>query len=172
MSRASAIGAAVFLVLIGLGSGGAVWLKRRIQTPDYCASCHIMAPYYSAWKSSVFPAHTHAQAGMVCQDCHEVSMTAAIREILNNFTHHYRLPLKEHRVRAEDCFRCHTSYADLAERTKDLKGPYGFSLGRNPHNSHWGALECGTCHKMHRRSRDWCSECHELRNAGAAWNGS
>jgi cytochrome c nitrite reductase small subunit len=169
MSRALKIGTIAFLMLIVIGGVGAVWLKRQIQKPDYCSRCHIMAPYYNAWKSSVFPAHTHAQLGMACRDCHEVTMGSAIRDIVSNVTHRYQIPLKEHKVHVDACFRCHSSYAKLAELTKNLKAPDGFPLGRNPHNSHWGPLECGTCHKMHRSSRDWCSECHGLRRTSAAW---
>lgn len=170
MSRGLKIGAACLLILIGLVSGGVIWLKGEIRDPSYCASCHIMQPYYSSWKSSVFPAHTHAQAGLVCQDCHGMTIGSAIRQIFDNVTGHYEIPLKEPKVSVEACFRCHTSYPNLAQLTKDLKGPDGFPLGRNPHNSHWGAIECGTCHKMHRISRDWCSECHGLRRTGPAWN--
>lgn len=170
MLRVLKIGAGAFVLLIGLLSGGAVWLKGQIDKPEYCASCHIMTPYYNSWKSSPFPARIHAQAGMACRDCHEVTMIAAIRQIVDNVTGHYSVPLKEPKVRVDACFRCHTSYAKLAELTKDLRGPDGFPLGRNPHDSHWGALECGTCHKMHRASRDWCSECHGLPRTGPAWN--
>src|SRR5438552_11981662 len=93
MSRWLKVGAVVFVALMGLAGGGTAWLKARIQTPGYCSSCHIMEPYYNSWKSSAFPAHTHEQAGMVCQDCHEVTMKAAIREIASNVTSHYHLPL-------------------------------------------------------------------------------
>lgn len=158
------------LLLVCVAAGGTLWLQQQIQTQSYCANCHVMARYYSSWKSSVFPAHTHAQNGLVCQDCHEVTLRSAVWDIFSNVTHSYQLPLKEQKVQAEACFRCHASYAQLAEMTNNLKGPDGFALGRNPHNSHWGQLECGTCHKMHRVSRDWCSECHGLKRTGPAWN--
>ncbi|NIN65562.1 MAG: hypothetical protein GTO63_12870 [Anaerolineae bacterium] len=32
--------------------------------------------------------------------------------------------------------------------------------GANPHDSHYGEMECPLCHKMHRESEDYCAWCH------------
>lgn len=167
--RAGKIGLAVLAVAIASAGGGGVWLKGRIQTTGYCANCHVIAPYYNSWKSSAFLASTHERAGAVCQDCHTRTLQAAVTELAKAVTGSYEAPLKEHRVRPEDCLRCHGKYQDLAALTKDLKGPDGFSLGRNPHDSHWGPLDCGICHKMHRASVDFCAKCHGFPVTGPGW---
>ena len=172
MSTPSKIALAAFMVVIGIAGGGTLWLKGRIQTTGYCASCHVIAPYYTSWNSSDFLAHTHAKLGIVCQDCHARTIRAALKEVVSNVTHRYQVPLKNHRVRPEECLRCHGSYESLADLTKNLKGPDGFPLGRNPHASHWGPLDCGICHKMHKASVDFCSECHSLPATGPAWTTS
>lgn len=145
------------------------WVKQHIQEPEYCGSCHVMAPYNESWKSSALTAHTHAQLGLTCQECHVRSVQDGLREIVSNATHGFEVPLKDNHPRAETCLRCHGSYEILAARTQNLIGPDGFALGRNPHDSHWGELDCGICHKMHKPSVDFCSRCHGLPVTGPAW---
>jgi hypothetical protein len=170
MSKSLAIAAAVFVIVVGGVVGGTLRIKSRIQTTDYCAGCHVIATYYNSWKASPFLANTHQGLGLVCQDCHTRTVRAGLTELVSNATHSYEVPLKDHRVRPEECLRCHESYQVLAARTRDLKGPDGFPLGRNPHDSHWGPIDCGICHKMHRTSVDLCAGCHGLPDTKPAWN--
>lgn len=144
-------------------------LRQRVQNPEYCAGCHVMAPYYASWQSSEFTAHMHAQLGLTCQECHPRTVQDGLRELVSNATHHFDVPLKDNSPRAETCLRCHGSYEILAARTRNLIGPDGFSLGRNPHDSHWGKLDCGICHKMHKSAVDFCARCHGLPKTGTAW---
>ena len=165
--------AIIALVLVaGAAALGTVRLKSQIQTTEYCVSCHVIAPYYNSWKSSSFLAHSHEELGLTCQDCHTRTVRAGMAELVSSVTHSYELPLKDHRVRPDECLRCHGSYADLAVRTKNLKGPYGVALGRNPHDSHWGQIDCGICHKMHKTSVDLCAGCHGFPATGPAWTAS
>jgi hypothetical protein len=99
-------------------------------------------------------------------------MKSAVTELLSYVTHSHEVPLKDESVRPMDCLQCHGSYAQLAELTRDLKGPEGSPLGRNPHDSHWGPLSCGICHRMHKTSVDFCSECHGFPVSGPAWSRS
>lgn len=158
---------AIFMVA---AIGGAMWLQRRIQTTQYCSSCHIMAPYYDSWKSADFLANQHGQAAITCQACHRYTMKSAVTELVSNLMHTYKIPLKDHRARPEDCLSCHGTYAELAQSTTDLKGSDGHPLGRNPHNSHWGKLDCGICHKMHKASVDYCSKCHGVPVTAPGWS--
>jgi len=48
-----------FLLMIGLAAGMSVYSTR----PGFCKSCHIMDPYYEAWKTS---SHNH----VACVECH------------------------------------------------------------------------------------------------------
>lgn len=58
--------------------------------------------------------------------------------------------------------RCHVNAdgsvmqrSDLEEATAEL------SATRNPHWAQHGAVDCGTCHKGHSQSLNYCSQCHE-----------
>jgi hypothetical protein len=161
--------AGVLVACIAAAGGGALWLKKQLRSPDYCASCHAVASQYQSWKSSPFLAHTHAKLGLTCQSCHQRTLLDGVRELASTVTRSYQLPLKDHPVDPAACLTCHGSYKLLAARTQDLKGPDGFALGRNPHDSHWGALQCGVCHKMHKPSVDFCSKCHLSPMQGPAW---
>lgn len=161
--------AGVLIAVAATAGFTTVWLKDRIQTPEYCAGCHTMTPYYNTWKSSSFTAHTHEQLGLTCQECHTRTVRDGWREILSTATHSFDVPLKDNKPRTETCLRCHGSYEIVAARTQKLIGRDGFALGRNPHDSHWGALDCGICHKMHKPSVDFCSRCHGSPNTGPAW---
>jgi cytochrome c nitrite reductase small subunit len=172
MSKGFLIGVCVLAIVIVAIAAGAMHVKTRAQTTDYCAGCHVIAPYYNTWKSSPYLAHSHEELGIVCQDCHTRTARAALIELMRNATRSYEIPLKEHRVHPEECLRCHASYTALASRTRNLKGPDGFALGRNPHDSHWGQLDCGICHKMHRASVDLCAGCHGFADTKSAWKGS
>lgn len=169
MSKALKIGLAALVLIIGVGTLGVMRVKHNIQTTEYCAGCHVIAPYYDSWNSSAFLANTHKNAGLTCQNCHTRTVKDGIRELVSYATHSYDLPLKDHRVRPEDCEQCHGSYENLAEATKDLPGPNGVWLGRNPHDSHWGKIDCGICHKMHKPSVDLCADCHKFPATGPAW---
>ena len=159
----------VVAAVAAAAGGGTLWLHDRLKTTEYCASCHVVAPYYNTWKASDFTAHAHAKAGIACQDCHARSARDGLRELVVNVARSDQLPIENHKVRAEECLRCHGSHEILASRTKSLIGPDGFALGRNPHDSHWGPLDCGICHNMHKPSVDLCSKCHGSPPSGAAW---
>ena len=32
----------------------------------------------------------------------------------------------------------------------------------NPHDSHYGEMECRLCHKMHKPSELYCTQCHQV----------
>lgn len=160
---------AVVLTVIATAGFATVWLEDRIQDPEYCASCHVMTSYYDTWKSSELTAHSHAQLGLTCQECHARTVQDGLRELVSTATHDFEVPLKDHQPRPEACLRCHGSYEVLAARTQNLIGPDGFALGRNPHDSHWGELDCGICHKMHKPSVDFCARCHGSPVTAPAW---
>jgi hypothetical protein len=159
----------VLVAGVAAAGGGGFWLKGRLQSPGYCANCHAVAQHYESWKSSPFLAHTHAKLGLTCQSCHTRTLQDGVRELVSTALRSYELPLKDHAVKPGECLHCHGTYELLASRTRDLQRPDGFALGRNPHDSHWGPLECGICHKMHKPSVDFCSECHQSPMQGPAW---
>lgn len=57
------ITAFVLLIMMSVMAVGTEYYTSR---PDFCASCHIMHPYYDSWSHDV-----HADAGgAICVDCH------------------------------------------------------------------------------------------------------
>lgn len=53
----------VFVVFVASFYGSNAYMSR----PAFCASCHIMWPYYKAWKNDV---HSTSKAYARCVDCH------------------------------------------------------------------------------------------------------
>jgi cytochrome c nitrite reductase small subunit len=151
-------------VVAALGMGivvaAAAGLWAYHEQPQFCATCHIMEPYLKSWASSDFLAHTHAEKGIACLDCHEPDLKQQVKEVIAYVQQDYKVPLRERTMPKGKCLSCHEhgSYAEIAERTRD-RGDFN---NRNPHDSHWGELECHVCHNMHRASVLYCAQCHEL----------
>jgi cytochrome c nitrite reductase small subunit len=143
---------AIVCALLCLVGAGMVGLRDMAQSPQFCATCHVVKPYVESWQGSDYLAHTHAQLGIPCQTCHPQTIKTLVHEVVSQVRGNYDNPLSEIKVPKKDCFRCHGDYASLAEKTSALE--------RNPHNSHWGELDCRVCHKMHKQSVDYCSQCH------------
>jgi len=147
--------AAAIIVLAGATGGTALKLSYN---PSFCATvCHVMEKYDESYmsESAGMLAHAHAEAGVVCKDCHHTDIPQQVREIAVTITGQYDEPLRERRVEKEQCLACHEheSYAQLREMTADVEPV-------NPHDSHLDELECRLCHKMHRPSEDYCEQCH------------
>jgi len=61
------------LVLLGAGgylSFGKPNLYHKTETPEFCASCHVMETQYDAWL------HNGAHRRVKCTDCHICSLTS------------------------------------------------------------------------------------------------
>jgi hypothetical protein len=90
--------------------------------------------YLFAWAAGVILlGDKHKNAGIVCEGCHKKD-------------------LSEGKVIMAICLHCHGDYNQLGEQTKNMTP--------NPHASHLGNLECGSCHHAHKRSEDYCGQCH------------
>lgn len=94
-----------------------------------------LKPYYQSWAGSDFLDNKHNQNKVDCVGCHETL-------------------LPENPSSMEYCFKCHGSYAQIAELTN--------TNFYNPHESHVGELECMLCHKGHEKFQLYCNECHEF----------
>jgi len=171
------------LTLVGLASMGAIGLKDSLKRPEYCVNCHT-DPYYTSWEDSDYLAAAHAKAAIPCQGCHPKSVGEAMANIVTELQGDVRL--RRLRVSKEACFQCHAhgNYAELVERTEYVKldasvptdpssngePEKAWVAAQNPHNFyHWGEMDCRICHKMHRASEDYCSECHEASASGPGW---
>ncbi len=99
-----------------------------------CKECHVD----SLRLAGKFPSsHTHALSGVSCEKCHGKTK-------------------KPEEVPMSQCVTCHNP-DKLVEKTAKVKP-------ENPHTSpHYGnSLDCNLCHHQHRKSEDYCAQCHKF----------
>jgi hypothetical protein len=160
MPKALKMSTVAVVVLLGLASMGMIGLKDALKRPGYCANCHADI-HYGSWEHSEYLVHTHAEAAIRCQTCHPQDLSTGVHNITTSINWDHRLrPL---RVPKNVCLQCHAhgSYEELVARTGEGE--------RNPHDSHYGEIDCRICHKMHRASIDYCSGCHDPTASGEGW---
>jgi len=98
-----------------------------------CKTCHNRKEQNLQGKVPL--SHLHLWNGTSCRDCHG---NADPRKALTT----------------AQCLSCHKSYQEVAKLTKDL--------ATNPHESHFGNIDCGQCHKAHQKSKLYCNKCHDF----------
>lgn len=103
------------------------------------ASCALA--FGSVYAQNTAPAKgSHAQ--IPCTTCHtQMTPTVAIPT-------------------TAQCQQCHGNFAQLAQKTAKLNPRF------NPHDSHMGAVDCTTCHAMHKQSNLMCNDCHGFTGNG------
>lgn len=160
MSKSVKLAVAAVVVILGLASMGMVSLNDGIKRPGYCATCHE-EPHFRSWEHSDYLAQRHADAAIRCQTCHPQTVSKGVHNIFVRVRGNYRL--RRLRVPKRMCLQCHAhdSYAALVERTGGRK--------KNPHQSHYGEIDCRICHKMHQPSVDYCSACHDPTTRAPGW---
>lgn len=116
----------------------------------------------------------HNQVGKSCLSCHIPTLPQQLGEVRETLTGEYYFPLHEVGVEQlrsnagnpantgdQFCLNsgCHiaksapvNTRADLERATKDL--PF------NPHSTRHGDIACSSCHKSHRASVMYCTQCH------------
>lgn len=111
----------------------------HVQTADMsiddCTGCHGAG---GKVLRAIMPlSHVHQLSNIGCADCHEKPNSARY-------------------LSKEGCLSCHGSAEELAERTG--------KMDPNPHNSlHYGTdLDCDLCHLVHRKSENFCNQCHRF----------
>lgn len=124
-----------------------------------------MEPYVETLTGSdaTFMGSGHYDAGVVCIDCHEPTMEQQFDDLEMYIKNEYKTPLKTRRFDNDWCFRCHEheSYEEIKELTA--------GLDRNPHDGHFGKLDCRICHKMHQPSQLYCATCHDYETLPEGW---
>lgn len=148
----------IVFIVIGAGIGGAV--LKASENPAFCASCHIMEPYYESWydSESHLLASRHATEDVDCHQCHEPTIATQLNELFLFVTKQYKVPLEKRDFDRDFCFECHTENGGATTWEEAiLATDYAES---NPHDSHNGLLECNVCHNMHQPSQAFCAECH------------
>jgi cytochrome c nitrite reductase small subunit len=163
MSRKRILALMVLLAVVVLGGAGAMGFWQYHERPEFCATCHIMEPYLASWLDSEYGAHGHATEDVTCLECHVPTIEQQINELVVYVQGDYEIPLEELDYPQDQCFQCHEhgSYEEVVQLTADLE--------LNPHDSHFGEVECDTCHNMHGPSADYCAECHGPLTEAPGW---
>jgi hypothetical protein len=117
----------------------------------------------------------HREANVGCLGCHVPTTSQQIAEVQEAITGDYYDPIPEKTIKtlmensdqastdeATFCLKsgCHadesgteiTSHEQLEHATENL--------AFNPHDAHHGAIDCSNCHKSHRASVMYCTQCH------------
>ena len=185
----------VVVVLIAAGAGFWVWHEQ----PSFCnAICHTpMDPYNATYdqepgttgvdkwgnevaNTSAMMAVSHkvskeeGGAGATCMSCHVPQISEQVTEGINWVTGNYVYPLEERdtemlveaRGLEDDQFclneACHNmTREDLKAATADMD--------RNPHQGQHGDVACSECHKAHRASVMYCTQCHSDSEVPDGW---
>ncbi len=179
----------VAAVVIVAGAGFWVWHEQ----PSFCnAICHTpMDPYNATYDQDIHQTGidkwgnevntdamlcvTHKAVGETCLSCHVPQISEQIGEGMNWVTGNYVAPLEERSLEdlveargiatEEFCLNeaCHNlTRDDLIEKTSDMNP-------RNPHVAQHGEVACSECHKAHRASVMYCSNCHNDAEIPEGW---
>ena len=179
----------VVVVLIAAGAGFWVWHEQ----PSFCAAiCHTPMDEYletyeqepgttgvDKWGNEVsntnaMLAVSHKAQGKDCMSCHVPTLSEQMSEGINWVTGNYVYPLEERdtdmltEARGVDadefCLNesCHNlTRDDLVKATSDMEF--------NPHQPQHGEIECSECHKAHRASVMYCTQCHSEAEVPEGW---
>ena len=156
--KVSIFGYIVILVVVLIGAASAVVIHASNTDPNFCGSCHVMQSHVTSYSNSGNLDNFHAQAGVLCKDCHDYPLSAEITGGVNYLTSNYVTDENGELLRRdfgnEICTRCHISMEHVAVSTDFLY--------RNPHDAaDMGAYTCNQCHLSHAAQIDFCSECHD-----------
>ena len=118
---------------------GAKHKSTRAMKMSDCVECHERKSD-DTLVGRLNGSHLHQLQGVACDDCHGKGSSD-----------------KREPVEAAQCLSCHGSGDKVSALTARLK--------QNPHDSkHYGTeLDCNLCHQQHRKSEDYCAECHEFK---------
>lgn len=179
----------VALVFVVAGMGFWVWHEQ----PSFCAAiCHTpMDPYVETydqplgeagvdkWGNEVVDtssmlAVAHKASGKTCLDCHVPTLGEQMAEGASWVTGGYGVPLQEATLAdlgaargvASDEFCLNESCHNL---TRDDLANATAGMTRNPHLAYHGDISCDSCHKAHRASVNYCTQCHADAETPAGW---
>ncbi|WP_080799686.1 cytochrome c-type protein Cgr1 [Arabiibacter massiliensis] len=180
----------VAVVLIAAGAGFWVWHEQ----PSFCnAICHTpMDPYLPTYEaepgqpavdkwgnevadaSSMMAAVHRADQGTTCMGCHVPSIGEQISEGMSWVTGNYVAPLEERDLEQlveargieEDQFCLNEACHNLT-REDLIKATSGMEF--NPHVAQHGEIACSECHKAHRASVVYCTQCHSEAEVPEGW---
>lgn len=151
------VGIVVAVLAVVGGAGGGYLIHLSNTSPEFCSTCHIMAPNVTSYLTSNDLDNIHYQANVGCKECHDYpvksEITSGIKFVLGDYTVGKDGKLLPVTYGNEICLKCHISYEHVSDETD--------YLDKNPHESHNGQLPCKTCHVSHGEQIDYCSQCHD-----------
>lgn len=157
-------------LMVAVGLVGLIGMMKYSTSPGFCKSCHIMQPYYDAWKTSK---HNF----VACVDCHYPPGSPkelmwhkfqALSQVVKFVTRTYSSkPYAE--IDDAACLRpgCHSTR--LLEGKGKAVGPKGVIFDHRPHLSQarrGRQLRCASCHSQIVQGKhievtyDTCYLCH------------
>lgn len=162
----------IVVILVLGGVGFSIWHEQ----PSFCnAICHSpMDNYVEGYNSgdSALLVSKHAQADIVCLQCHESNLSEQITEGVAWLKGDFYVDEEGFVVNDDDetlatrefCLTCHDDgdsntgedWGEIVLATAE----WGGDEGVNPHSSHNGDEKCGDCHNAHGTSVMACNQCH------------
>lgn len=121
--------------------------------------CHILESYLkdAEQKEHLLAFKHQIDWDVSCEDCHQRNAKQIAHEKKVFKSGEYDDPLYRREFSNAMCLNCHDDYDGLVDRTDDYK-----EVARiNPHQNHLRQTDCSNCHRVHRKSRFTCSECHK-----------
>jgi len=148
----------IFLFLLCIFSSF-VLSQPDAETNECGDKCHLIQPYANgAYHNEKLLAYKHTMEWeLSCSDCHQRSEKDRIREEKLYHSGEFEQPMFRREFSNAFCLECHEDYPGLIEGT-DYFEDKGYI---NPHRNHGRLTDCSNCHRVHRRSRFSCSECHK-----------
>jgi len=150
----------LFLLLAAARNGLPEPKLQPTAKPGDCSACHgkdILPDRHSDTKEMNWKG---------CQTCHKKDKMALVSKMPGSHLHQlegincvscHGKTEKPEALEMDKCVACHGSTAALAEKTAKVKP-------ENPHTSpHYGTeLDCNLCHHQHKKSENYCSQCHKF----------
>jgi len=145
------------IIVLGSYAGVSTVVHQSDTNPNFCGSCHVMQSHVTSYFTSGNLDSAHAEAGVLCKDCHDYPLSEEIRAGVAFLSGNYVVDENGELLRRdfgdEICTQCHISLENVALSTDFLY--------YNPHGTRMGTFTCNTCHISHGEQIDYCSGCHE-----------
>lgn len=185
------------LVLVVAGAGFWVWHEQPSFCGAICHT--PMDPYLANYDAepgqasfdkygntvddaNAMMAIAHKDENVACLNCHEPTIAEQLSEGAHWVSGDYEYPLNERSLSDlteargatadefclnESCHHVSSNGTEITSR-EDLTAITSH-LARNPHEAHHLEEDCGTCHKGHRASVNYCSRCHDDTELPSGW---
>ncbi|HYG59528.1 MAG TPA: cytochrome c3 family protein [Symbiobacteriaceae bacterium] len=152
---------AAIALLVIFGGGSAM---NYANTPEFCSSCHSMAPLYDSWEVS-----PHAEAEVTCIECHSdpgalgelAAHVKGIRMLYKTIAQIKPTLVMSHEIPNSSCEKCHAMEDEKAKGVK-VSHQMHLSEGVSCQDCHFGLVHLANEFKPgDERFHNICLSCHE-----------